>query len=285
MNAHNRSGTAALLFALTLSAGAWSAARAEFNITITGLEGTAYRTYFDQAAAFWEGAITGYANYDAGDVTISASMEDLASGTLGQAGPSAGVFHFTSKTLYATTGLMQFNTDYYSESSVATFSQAFYDVVCHEMGHVLGLGTLWNYEYSGINYNAVLDPGDPLKYIGEHALANYRSEFNQPGALWVPLEDQGGSGTAGAHWDETYGGASDTGFISAITGMDMRYELMTGWANSPMFLSSVTLGALEDLGYIVNYGVLNTVPESAAYAVLAGLAMLVYVALRRRIKH
>jgi hypothetical protein len=116
----------------------------------------------------------------------------------------------------------------------------------------------------------------------EHALANYRAEFNQPSATYVPVEGEGGYGTAGGHWDEVYLGANNTGFISNLTGQDMRYELMTGWANSPMFLSSVTLGALEDLGYIVNYDVLNMVPEPAVHATLAGVVLLAYAALRRR---
>lgn len=282
--------------------------RAAFNITITGLEGTVYRSYFDQAAAFWEAAITGYADASLeariNTLTITANMADLGQVdehgmiTLGHAGPSdylVGQNNDFSYYVVTTEGEMEFNSSYapYSEESVATFSQSFYDVVRHEMGHVFGIGTLWSVPLvSGNNVvgyaNELRASSDPtssgyLQYIGEHALANYRAEFNQPSATYVPLENDGGPGTKGGHWDEVYGGAFDTGLVSNITGEDMRYELMTGWADSPTFLSSVTLGALEDLGYIVDYSILAAVPEPAAVALFLGGGMLAFTWFRRRL--
>ena len=76
------------------------------------------------------------------------------------------------------------------------------------------------------------------------------------------------------------GGGSATGFVSNLTGMDFRDELMTGWASNTFFMSTVTLGGIDDLGYIVDYtkaGVItySPVPEPAAatlaLAALAGL--------------
>ena len=53
-----------------------------------------------------------------------------------------------------------------------------------------------------------------------------------------PVEDEGGEGTACGHWDEQC-------FVD---------ELMTGFSSGSLPMSRVTVGSLEDLGYVVNYG-------------------------------
>lgn len=62
------------------------------------------------------------------------------------------------------------------------------------------------------------------------------------------MENSGGSGTANAHWEEDV----------------FQNELMTGFLNfgsNPV--STVTLGALQDLGYSVNYSAATYVRPSA----------------------
>lgn len=53
----------------------------------------------------------------------------------------------------------------------------------------------------------------------------------------IPLENDGGSGTAGSHWDEVN---------FAPNGEQMSNELMTGWLNKneQTYLSDTTIGAL-----------------------------------------
>jgi hypothetical protein len=107
------------------------------------------------------------------------------------------------------------------------------DVILHEIGHVLGLGTLWS------RFSLVQGAGSPDPF--------YTGVRAQPGFVLgggsilngVPLENSGGSGTRDSHWRET----------------NLGNELMTGWINqggNP--LSSVTVGSLMDLGYQVNFG-------------------------------
>ena len=91
------------------------------------------------------------------------------------------------------------------------------------------------------------------RYLGAAALAEWKSEFNRPADTYVPVELDGGSGTANGHWNEQYGGATNTGIVSSATGMDLSHELMTGWASDTFFISRATLGALDDLGYQVDY--------------------------------
>jgi hypothetical protein len=111
----------------------------------------------------------------------------------------------------------------------------FKDVILHEMGHVLGFGTLWQ------SFGLVTGLGgtNPL-YVGTNALREYRSIFGVPTATGVPVENSGGAGTAGGHWRESV-------FVT---------ELMTGYAEAAgtkMPISRITVGQFQDLGYQVNY--------------------------------
>ena len=113
------------------------------------------------------------------------------------------------------------------------------DIMVHELGHALGVGPFWTLEYIRSSFKPLglvknLFTDSPI-YVGRYALAEYRKLA--PGAIGVPLESGGGGGTRAAHWSE------------AVFGN----ELMTGYLSSTMPLSRVTLGALQDLGYSVNY--------------------------------
>jgi len=98
------------------------------------------------------------------------------------------------------------------------------------MGHVLGIGTLWS--TMGLKNTFTT-------YGGTGAVEAFRQLSGNPGAGTVPLESSGGSGTAGVHWSESV----------------FANELMTGFISGrPNPLSIMTIGALRDLGYSVNYG-------------------------------
>jgi hypothetical protein len=101
-------------------------------------------------------------------------------------------------------------------------------IILHEMGHALGLvGAIFN------QLGLVDSSGN---FIGANAEAAYGGP--------VPLEDSGGSGTAGSHWDEVN---------FAPNGQQMSNELMTGYfvPGEVSLLSDTTVGALADLGYTV----------------------------------
>lgn len=246
------------------------AAHAGFDITLdlTGVDAS-YQSYFTQAESFWESAITGYqGSITLTGLAISAATapDDGVGGTLGSAGWTTAVPR--SGFWFATEGAMNFD-----EADVANLVQSglFGDVIRHEMAHVIGFGTLWT-------HNGVSTDGSG-RFTGPAALAEYRSEFNQPSQLWVPVELGGGGGTANGHWDEVNGGGGDTG-ISDGAGRDMRYELMTGWLNGPTFVSRTTVASFADIGYTVN---LSAVPEPGMLALwLLGMPLLAGVAVRRR---
>jgi hypothetical protein len=109
-------------------------------------------------------------------------------------------------------------------------------VVTHEIGHVLGIGSLW--QPRGLLADASLAGGLDPHYTGIEAL----TAFDLMGGLGyaglkVPVENLGGAGTADSHWRE----------------LVLRNELMTGYINDgPNPLSRMTIASLQDLGYEVN---------------------------------
>lgn len=111
-------------------------------------------------------------------------------------------------------------------------------VITHEMGHVLGFGTAW------ADRGLVTDWGgpDPI-YNGTNAnllWPQFNAILGYQGRP-IPVENNGGSGTRDVHWRESVLGA----------------ELMTGYiaaAGVAMPLSRLTVAALQDLGYTVDYG-------------------------------
>src|SRR5688572_24721318 len=106
------------------------------------------------------------------------------------------------------------------------------DLVMHEIGHVLGIGALWNLK----QLLAGVSTDDPT-FVGPNALAAYRTLGGT--ANGVPVENTGSSGTRDTHWRESV----------------FRSELMTGFMSSvPNPLSAMTVASLQDLGYTTNSG-------------------------------
>ena len=112
------------------------------------------------------------------------------------------------------------------------------DLVLHEMGHVLGIGTIWEvFELLG-------NPSSEVETLDTHFTGPLAIEaFDDAGGrsydgAKVPVENTGGEGTWNSHWRETV----------------MQAELMTGWSEGgdreP--LSVFTIQSLADLGYAVD---------------------------------
>lgn len=180
------------------------------------------RDAFFLAERFWESRLTGFSaqlparvHRVLRPVQITASIVaiDGPGGILGQAGPTQ-VFTYNGSKPYAISqaAQMQFDSD-----DVVLFQNLglFDDIVRHEMAHAIGFGSLWT--------DNRLNLGPLGHYTGSFALKRYRIEAKKPNALYVPVEQLGGGGTAGAHWDsadpfffdpDTFGGDVMLGFIT-----------------------------------------------------------------------
>lgn len=253
------------------------------NLVFNDTPSAAELAAFTAAEATWESMITGYQIDDIFSTTVIIEVNlapiDGPGGILGSAGPThaklnAAQSAVTSTFVYTEKGEMTFDT-----ADTPGLGSSLNDVILHEMGHVLGIGTLWSSSNLG---NASLAGRQELyvnnsgQYTGAAGLAAYNSEFSQAGAF-VPVELGGGAGTANGHWNEVNGGAGLTGIVSSSEPgpyNDFRYELMTGWLNPPQtFISSLTSQSMIDLGYIV-------VPEPTT--LLMGCMAMGLLALRRR---
>lgn len=108
-----------------------------------------------------------------------------------------------------------------------------FDVVLHETFHAVGFGQVWE----DLGLLEVTD--DEARYVGEAAVAEYPESFPDVAAAdpgsdsGVPVELDGGEGTALDHWEEDLFGR----------------EIMTGFLQEANFLSDLTIASLEDLGY------------------------------------
>jgi hypothetical protein len=107
------------------------------------------------------------------------------------------------------------------------------DMILHEMLHSLGFGVSWK------SMGLVTDVSGDLRFNGDYATQMYGELYptlsaNDPLAdIGVPIETDGGSGTAGVHWDDA----------------TFKNELMTGALNLSNKLSDLSVAALQDMGY------------------------------------
>jgi hypothetical protein len=230
--------------------GSAPAATAGFTITLRFINPptSAQRSFFEAAAARWQGIITGDVPEASGNIPAHAcgssfktpkfdgTIDDILIDVLLQPidGPdgvlgASGACVIRSVDQLTEYGLMFFDTD-----DLAALAQAgvFDEVVTHEMGHVLGFGTLWNFGGRNLLQGTSADP----RFVGPNAIAGYHDVGGK--GVSVPVEDGGGPGTRLSHWDEE----------------TFDEELMTGLisfkGNSP--LSVMTIGSMADLGYVVN---------------------------------
>jgi len=161
-------------------------------------------------------------------IEAAASMIDGPGGVLGYAGP----YEFWTDEGGRTrpfAGVMAFDaTDIQMLVDRGLLSK----VIEHEVAHVLGLGGLWS--TNGLY--------DYVTYKGVNANREYRKILAQAGPVdgyeTVPIELDGNNGTRYGHWDEAC----------------FQGEIATGWLNFITYFSTITVGGLQDLGYLVNYG-------------------------------
>jgi hypothetical protein len=211
-----------------------------FSITLSYTGDSTYAPYFEQAKAIWEQVITGDLPDIAGvdDLLIAASVAyiDGPYNVMGQAGPTD---YRSSPGYLPYKGDMEFDS---ADMAMMLADGTLVSVITHEMGHVLGFGSIW--DLVGLNTNFG-------QYTGAAALAEYQTLSGNAKATYVPLETGGGGGTADSHWSETVFNA----------------ELMTGYVESSvkMPLSRLTVAAMQDLGYTINFAAADS------YAMTAGL--------------
>ncbi len=215
----------------------------------------------DAAVALWQRAIVG----DLHDLYVEARSGELCGGRSPAIGEivddvmiyvvveridgfggivaSAGPCAIRVPSGLTVVGLMRFDSADVAAMPGSLLEQVF----LHEMGHVLGFGTLWDLP----QFNCLRLPSLPGQPQDTHfACPRARAAFDSiggttyTGGFRVPVENcaglQGcGAGTINGHWRELVFGT----------------ELMTGVldAGSDNPLSVVSVASMADLGYVVDY--------------------------------
>lgn len=139
-----------------------------------------------------------------------------------------------------------------------TGKSEYYYVLLHEIGHILGIGSFWKYRDAPM-VSYIENNETKYYYTGVNALREYIALYQTDASsslIGIPIEDNGGSGTAFVHPEEGEDASANTVQIDGIAHYGLGNELMTGWVDaspSVIPLSRITLGFLEDIGYEVNY--------------------------------
>lgn len=228
----------------------------KIEVRFRGGLNTAQQNAFKTAADRWSRVIVG----DLPSVMVNGEViDDLLivaegvaidgpGGILGQAGPthlrpaSAGANAFLPAR-----GLMSFDS---ADLAQMQADGSLVDVITHEMGHVIGIGTIWT------NKRLLVRAGTSNPTFKG---ANAKREFGVlmgSGPRNVPVENTGGPGTADSHWRESL----------------FKTELMSGFIGGPGNpISRMTVASLKDLGYVVDLNAAEpyTLPNLMAMA-LAG---------------
>ncbi len=208
----------------------------EFSIDVRFLGGltASQRQVFETAAARWSEVIIGdlpEATVDGetvDDVVIEArgASIDGSGGVLGRAGPT----RIRVPSFLPIKGIMEFDI---GDLSRMEADGSLINVIVHEMGHVLGIGTLWSH------HGLLLGAGtsNPM-FTGRRAMEEFAVLRGAAAPEPVPVANTGGPGTRDGHWREAvFGNELMTGFLDA--------------GENP--LARLTIGSLEDLGYAVNF--------------------------------
>ncbi len=115
------------------------------------------------------------------------------------------------------------------------------EVMLHEMGHILGFGTLWEPAPPLWSMNFIVPVAKPpaissLGFNGANAVSAFVNSNGGSGSV-VTVEDTSVAGTGRSHWKEA----------------NFKNEVMTGYISGTTNpLSASTIGSMQDLGYTVN---------------------------------
>lgn len=269
--------TVCLLICLVGRAPARATFDLSFNVntgSFNSSQNAALQSSLGLAKARWENVITGYQpgiSITGMSITIQAGSAFAA--TSFPASVSQGGFQVaTSTTIFVNPAVID---AFFSWNGVGppnpnpAFLGLNYldDILAHEVGHALGIGTLWS--SNGVS------TGGTGQYTGAYGVRAYQLEFD-PLASFVPVEQAGGPGTPDNHWNQLMrsstqeGNPNDPWNLSPLTGItdaqgrDFALELMTGALDPDFgepFLSMTTIQSLRDLGFTV-------VPEPSGLALL-----------------
>jgi hypothetical protein len=132
------------------------------------------------------------------------------------------------------------------------------EIITHELGHALGIGAFWNNIGS---FNQVVPINN---FLDGNSYSKSQQAYNGITGLVrqkIPLERSGTVGTADGHWENQYRSASSAGSLG-VGYPGLSNELMIGYYSPSQVISSLSVNALVDFGYIeINPGTNEGTPS------------------------
>lgn len=233
------------------------------------------------AEQLWESQILGTHGGAVDTFTVQLTGASLG-GSLGNANSTGNIT--SGPFTLSTGGTMRIDFNGIDQFSNFMGVNVIDELLAHEIGHAMGIGTLWL--ANGVYVN------NTGQYTGQYGVKAYQEDFDS-NATFVPVELAGSAGTRNAHWDQLMRSGGEAGTfdpnnpfaldprigITDAQGRDLSLELMTGAIDPDYgepFLARFTVQSLRDIGFLV-------VPEPTSLAIL--LATTLLIAPRRRRYH
>lgn len=200
----------------------------KFNSTVH----QAYKDlYFSKLGADWNGIrLLTFNVYTDSNSTAIASCGAAQVFDIIQPGPTGVKFNASA---------MNVNVNAYY-ASIYKF-QDWVNIFTHELGHALGIGTLWS---TSLQPYGAVPPTNHL--LDGTAYTNAQKAYNSITGVTrvsVPVESTGGGGTMDSHWE------NDFRVQSGISYPVITNELMVGYIGANMKITKLTIGALVDFGF------------------------------------
>ena len=239
-----------------------------------------YRQDFIDAIDYWNSAVSypSWFTFDSKPISLEVSIEKpgfdglsnpqidgvLANAFLqGVMGPPGHNNNFGE--FLPTQGQIRINESYFEDNTFAetdssTNKSKFYYTIRHELGHILGIGSLFiNDQVNNIPVESY--SGSLYYYTGTHGVEQYKSYITDDAIknniVGLPIEDDGGPGTANAHFErgDLSSYSDNDRYINGHFHPGVGYENMSGWIylqgiGSP--ISRMSLGVLKDVGWDVD---------------------------------
>lgn len=200
----------------------------------------------DEAAETWENAISHSSFGEPHTLTIDIEGTDLGEGEdafIAQANFYPEQLEIdANNNVLPTGGYSKVNNNSELSSVFSSDPEYLNNVMTHEFAHVMGFGSLWE-------FNGLIDPITGV-YDADTSAGRIYNKDNGTTGVDIPLTTDVGSGSDLNHWQEE----------------TFDNELMTHQAESPGIsspLSELTLASLEDIGWNVNYSIAEPYPDSA----------------------
>ncbi|HEY9657562.1 MAG TPA: pre-peptidase C-terminal domain-containing protein, partial [Allocoleopsis sp.] len=181
-----------------------------------------------EAAKFWENVIASSSFNGLHALKIDVVGMNTSERWLASATNRTGQIAANGKWL-PVTGDVRINTSY--AQTYNSNPNYLKDIVIHEFGHVLGIGSLWEK-----NGNALVDRRSSTYSANTYAGKAFAELNNTANPISIPVEPN-----VFGHWDEN----------------KLGNELLTPFAEregTKMPLSKLTIASLRDMGWNVNYG-------------------------------